>query len=567
MASASEPSLEELLWTAAAARVLLGADMHIQAPPNLSYDDFPRLLEAGIDDWGGVSPVTLDHVNPEAPWPEIERLRAATEAAGLELAPRLAVYPEYVADLDRWADPAVARVALTRADASGLAREDAWHAGSSIPPPAGLLSRLGECREAPPPLLETVPGNSARVSNGSAPSLGQSFNTARVGTAGEALAKQAEGLELDEDDITALFEARGRELAAVLDAAERAPPRGQRRHGQLRRHAERQLHERLLLPLRLLRLLQGEARREPAREAVRRHRRGDRPPRARGLGARRDRDLPPGRHPPRLHRRHVPRDRGCGEGGRPGDPRPRVLGARGLAGRGDARPRAARLPGPPARGRSRLAPRHGRGDPRRRRPGRPLPGQGEHGPVARGARRRAPRRARLDHDDHVRLGRGPALVGAPPDRPARAAEAQRRLHRVRPAPVRAHGGADRPQGPRPLGPDLPRGAPHARGRPARAPPLDHERPGVLGQARRRRRAGGAARGRERPRRDAHERVDLPRGRRRARAGAPARGDGARDPRDRAHSAPADDALRHARRRANTQRRSAPRRSPSRSTRA
>ncbi len=105
--------------------MLLGPKMHIQAPPNLSYDDFPRLLEAGIDDWGGVSPVTLDHVNPEAPWPEIERLRAATEAAGLELAPRLAVYPEYMADLDQWADPAVARVALTRADASGLAREDA----------------------------------------------------------------------------------------------------------------------------------------------------------------------------------------------------------------------------------------------------------------------------------------------------------------------------------------------------------------------------------------------------------------------------------------------------------
>ena len=98
-------------------------------------------------------------MNPEAPWPEIERLRAATEAAGLELAPRLAVYPEYVADLDRWTDPRVARVPCepepTRA---------AWPAKTpgtparSIPPPAGLLSRAAECREAPPPLLETVPG-------------------------------------------------------------------------------------------------------------------------------------------------------------------------------------------------------------------------------------------------------------------------------------------------------------------------------------------------------------------------------------------------------------------------
>ena len=75
MVDAPEPSLEELLWTAAAARLVLGPEMNIQAPPNLSYDDFPRLLEAGINDWGGVSPVTIDHVNPEAPWPEIERLR------------------------------------------------------------------------------------------------------------------------------------------------------------------------------------------------------------------------------------------------------------------------------------------------------------------------------------------------------------------------------------------------------------------------------------------------------------------------------------------------------------
>ena len=96
MAAAPEPPLEELLWTIAVARILLGPEMHLQAPPNLSYDDFPRLLDAGIDDWGGVSPVTIDHVNPEAPWPEVERLRAATESRGLELAPRLPVYPEWI---------------------------------------------------------------------------------------------------------------------------------------------------------------------------------------------------------------------------------------------------------------------------------------------------------------------------------------------------------------------------------------------------------------------------------------------------------------------------------------
>src|SRR5438445_2621155 len=135
MAQAPEPPLEELLWTAAAARIVLGPEASIQCPPNLSYDDFPRLLEAGIDDWGGVSPVTIDHVNPEAPWPELERLERATRAAGLELAPRLAVYPRYVADLQRWVDPAVAPAVLQKADADGLARTERWAAGAGAPVP------------------------------------------------------------------------------------------------------------------------------------------------------------------------------------------------------------------------------------------------------------------------------------------------------------------------------------------------------------------------------------------------------------------------------------------------
>jgi FO synthase len=136
MASAHEPSLEEHIWTIGAARDVLGPEMKVQAPPNLAYDDFPKLLDAGIDDWGGVSPVTIDHVNPEAPWPEIVRLRAATEAAGSELAARLPIYPEYVADLERWADPRVAQEIRKHADADGLARDDRWAAGSTaaLPP-------------------------------------------------------------------------------------------------------------------------------------------------------------------------------------------------------------------------------------------------------------------------------------------------------------------------------------------------------------------------------------------------------------------------------------------------
>ncbi len=128
MAEYPEPTLDELLWTAAAARVLLGANWHIQCPPNLSGDDFGRLLEAGIDDWGGVSPVTIDHVNPEAPWPELERLARETEARGFTLAPRLPVYPEYVGE--QWLDSSVLPHVLQAADAEGLARDDRWAAGS-----------------------------------------------------------------------------------------------------------------------------------------------------------------------------------------------------------------------------------------------------------------------------------------------------------------------------------------------------------------------------------------------------------------------------------------------------
>ncbi len=135
MAGHAEPSLEELFWTAAAARVVLGPHWNIQAPPNLSYAGFPRLLDAGINDWGGVSPVTIDHVNPEAPWPEVERLQHETQAKGLELTPRLAVYPQYVAELERWTSPCVSRHVLARADGDGLARDEAWAAGASVSAP------------------------------------------------------------------------------------------------------------------------------------------------------------------------------------------------------------------------------------------------------------------------------------------------------------------------------------------------------------------------------------------------------------------------------------------------
>ncbi len=130
MAGAPEPALDELLWTIAVARIVLGPRAHLQAPPNLSYDDFPRLLDAGIDDWGGVSPVTIDHVNPEAPWPELDLLRRATESRGLELAPRLPVYPEWISG--EWIDPGVMPSVLRSSDSLGLAREDGWSPGEAV---------------------------------------------------------------------------------------------------------------------------------------------------------------------------------------------------------------------------------------------------------------------------------------------------------------------------------------------------------------------------------------------------------------------------------------------------
>jgi FO synthase len=176
MADHPDASLEEHLWSVAVARIVLGSDVHVQAPPNLAYDDFPLLLDAGIDDWGGVSPVTLDHVNPEAPWPAVERLRDACRSRGLELAARLPLYPEHVAELERWVDPAVAPAVRRVADAAGLARDDRWAPGEPSTPPY-LVAR------DPVPLA--LPGD-----------------------------------ELGEEELTRLLGVRGGEVGRVLAAAD-----------------------------------------------------------------------------------------------------------------------------------------------------------------------------------------------------------------------------------------------------------------------------------------------------------------------------------------------------------
>jgi FO synthase len=210
--------VDDHLEAIALARLVLPPDVHVQAPPNLA-DDFGVLLDAGIDDWGGVSPVTADHVNPERPWPALDRLQTVTEARGFALAPRLTVYPEMVADAGRWLDPALVFPVGDRADAEGLGRDDpgavlpertladgavgtgaevsltgvrstAWYSGADAAPPLLL----------PPPTVQVRGQARGRVT--------------------EVLAGVQAGQVPGEDELVALFAARGPEVTAVAEVAD-----------------------------------------------------------------------------------------------------------------------------------------------------------------------------------------------------------------------------------------------------------------------------------------------------------------------------------------------------------
>ena len=215
MEAHAEPTQADLLWTAAVARIVLGPEANVQAPPNLSYDGFPELLDAGINDWGGVSPVTIDHVNPEAPWPELDLLRQATEGKGLTLAPRLPLYPEYVAEPERWLDEALRTATLRRVDASGLGREEPWASGEpTIDPPARDLALItsAEAASANGAQTRVAPANGAQVSGASARALDPAVHA--------ALNASAAGEDLTEAEIVALFSARAESFAAVTRAAD-----------------------------------------------------------------------------------------------------------------------------------------------------------------------------------------------------------------------------------------------------------------------------------------------------------------------------------------------------------
>jgi FO synthase len=131
MANASEPSFDELMWTIAMARLLLPGDISLQVPPNLNSDNIKQLSQSGINDFGGISPVTKDYVNPEAPWPEIEKLNKITSTSNQSLKPRATLYPKYFNDLDSFSSPRISSQLLQITDSQSLIRSDFWRSGIS----------------------------------------------------------------------------------------------------------------------------------------------------------------------------------------------------------------------------------------------------------------------------------------------------------------------------------------------------------------------------------------------------------------------------------------------------
>ncbi len=187
MRARDHAGFDDLLWTAAAARLILGAEANIQVPPNLSDARFPALLDAGINDWGGISPITDDYVNPEHAWPSIAALEEATRRAGLVPVERLAIYPAFVRVPARWLDAALVPRVLAASDSEGYARADPWSPGV-----AGVA----------PPVSPAV------------------HATGRHRAFDAALARAGGGARLDEPDVVQLFEAREGALDALLAAAD-----------------------------------------------------------------------------------------------------------------------------------------------------------------------------------------------------------------------------------------------------------------------------------------------------------------------------------------------------------
>ena len=188
----SPASKEELLWTLSAARMIFDKDMNIQCPPNLNSDYLDQILDCGINDWGGVSPITIDHVNPESPWPQIEQLEKITNNKGMELVERLAIYPEYIED-QSWYDKNLHSGILELSDSSRYGRHDQWRCGESLSIPASGKHDLW---------VNKISGDVSHEIK-------------------KILDKSIHGFDLDHDEITKLFHTRGDDYHLVLNHADR----------------------------------------------------------------------------------------------------------------------------------------------------------------------------------------------------------------------------------------------------------------------------------------------------------------------------------------------------------
>lgn len=191
MAEAPEPDLNELLWTIAVARIIFGSEMAIQAPPNLSPGVLPQIVNAGINDWGGVSPVTPDFVNPEAPWPHVEKLAKETAMAGKYLHQRLTIYPQYAINGKEWLDPQLQTPILQLIDGEGYPRIDEWSPGDEAAPPEHVVSLLDK-------------------------TLSETKVSADIKTIVE---RASAGKCLEENEVVRLFKSRGDDLAYVCQSA------------------------------------------------------------------------------------------------------------------------------------------------------------------------------------------------------------------------------------------------------------------------------------------------------------------------------------------------------------
>lgn len=225
MAKAAEPPLVELEWTIAMARLVFGTSMSIQAPPNLTPTmtdgkEWKRLIDAGINDWGGISPVTKDWVNPEAPWPHVNLLAAATADAGRLMVPRLAVYPFYINDL--WLDPTVLRRVLAHENSLGYARAEEWSPGLAQDAHSSFLEdKLSNLNGGSTGNHFDSVTNPAKISVGTD---GTMHPTRAIGFQGmdvkRILKKIEEAVEPSEVEVTRLFRAMGPEFHDVVKAAD-----------------------------------------------------------------------------------------------------------------------------------------------------------------------------------------------------------------------------------------------------------------------------------------------------------------------------------------------------------